>query len=99
MVSLFDRVKILLGIESSMEDETEPVVSQPVEEVQNNELTDYKTYYSILRGEPEPQKQTEAVSVQAIELKHASELKQLKYYIELAKQNKLDSDELNEDLE
>jgi len=96
MVSLFDRIKILLSIKASIEDETETVISQPAE-FQGKELANNEVYYGFLRGEPALQKQTEEVNVQGQELKHTGELERLKHYAELAKQNKLDSRELNED--
>lgn len=98
MVSLFDKIKIILGKKANGEDKTEPIVSQP-KEFQGNGLADNKVYYGFLRGASELQMQTEVVAVQSPELTHTSELGSLKYYAELAKQNKLDSNELNEDLD
>lgn len=98
MVSLFDKIKIILSRKVDVEDKTEPVVSQPAE-VQGNELTNNRVYYDFLRGASELQKPAEAVDVQDPKPEHASELERLKHYAELAKQNKLDSDTLNEDLE
>ena len=97
MVSLFDKIKIVLGMKANVADETEPVVDQPVEfqlePVVDIPLVDNKIYYSILRNAPEaePEKQVEEVNQQVPELNHASELEQLKHYAELAKQNKMDS--------
>jgi hypothetical protein len=98
MVGLFDKIKIFLGIKADAEDEAEPIVSLPAE-FQGAIVTDNKAYFDILRSEPKPQIQAEETDVQDQGLKHAAELERLKHYAELAKQNKLDSDELNEDLE
>jgi hypothetical protein len=98
MVGLFGKIKIFLGIEANTEDKTEPIVSLPAE-FQGAISTNNKGYYDILRSEPKLQNQTEEVDVRGPELKHVGELEQLKHYAELAKQNKLDSDALNEDLE
>lgn len=105
MVSLFDKIKIILGIKVNTEDKTEPVVDQPAEfqgdPLVNNPLVDNKIYYGILRNAPEPEleKQVEEVNPPVPELKHAGELERLKQYAELAKQNRLDNDALNEELE
>lgn len=99
MVGLFDRIKILLSKKVSVEDKTEPVVSQPAE-IQVIELPpNNEAYYDFLRGELEQQEQIETVVVDDIKPNHASELEHLKHFAELAKQNKLDSAALNEDLE
>jgi hypothetical protein len=104
MVDLFGRIRALLGMNVDVEEEaesteTEPVVvSMPVE-VQDAPLVDNKVYCAILRGEPGVQGQAETADLQAPEPKYVGELEQLKHYAELAKQNKLDSDALNEDLE
>jgi hypothetical protein len=103
MVSLFDRIKLILGIEDNTEDKTEPVVDQPAEvqadPLVSNPPVDNRIYYSILRNAPDLEKQVEEIGPPVSEPNHASELEQLKHYAELAKQNKLDSNALNEDLD
>ncbi len=103
MVSVFDRIKILLGIEVNAEDETEPSVNQQAE-FQDIELPNINFHYDVLpflrkSDASELQKQNEEASVQGPELKHAGELERLKHYAELIKQNKLDDSVLNEDKE
>jgi hypothetical protein len=108
MVSLFDRIKIFLGMKASAPDKTEPAVNQPAE-VQSSTLKDNNVSSGdiltalvkndILPEASELPKQTEDVNVQNPELKHASELERLKQYAELIKQNRLNSNELNEDLD
>lgn len=73
----------------------EPDLPKQIEEVRVR-APDAK---AILPGEPEPPKQVEEVTVQAQGSNHSHELELLKHYAELAKQNKMDSDALNEDLE
>jgi hypothetical protein len=104
MASLSDKIRIFLGMKVNTEDKTEPVVNQPAE-VQvspsvNTPLVNNEIYYRILRNalEPELEKQAEGVNPPVPEPEHANELERLKQYAELAKQNKLDNDALNEDL-
>ncbi len=105
MVSLSDRIKLFLGIAVNTEDKTELAVNQPAEvqdnPFQGNPSVDNKIYYGFLRDatEPELEKQVEEADLPVPELNHASELERLKQYAELAKQNKLDNDTLNDDLE
>lgn len=117
MVSLFDKIRILLGMKAiNTGDYTEPVVDQSAG-FQVTPLPDNKVYYGILRNAPEveeqaeeanpqasglkhagePQVQAGELDLQSQELRHASELEQLKHYADLAKQNKLEDDELKED--
>jgi hypothetical protein len=98
MVSLFDRIRILLSRNVDAGGKTEPIVSPP-EEVQAMELPNNEAYYDFLRGASEPQEQIETADAQELKPNHASELEHLKHFAELAKQNKLDSAALNEDLE
>jgi hypothetical protein len=106
MVSLFDQIKILLGIGVNAEEETGPLVNQQAEfqDIPLADLADNSIHYDVLpflrkSDASELQKQDGEVGVQGPQLKHAGELERLKYYAELAKQNKLDSNELNEDAE
>jgi hypothetical protein len=102
MVGLFDRIKIILGRKAKAEVKSEPVISQPQDppvEVQVSESVDNKVYYDFLRVASELQKHVEVLSQQAPEVSHAGELERFKQYAELAKQNKIDNDALNEDLE
>lgn len=100
MASLFDRIKAALGIKASEEARIEerPVADQPVE-AQAIVPPNNDAYYDFLRGSPEPQLQVEATAVQEPVPNHAGELELIKHYAELAKQNMLDSNALNEDLE
>ncbi len=111
MTSLFDRIKILLGMKIDVQEtvETSPSVT-PQPEIQDSVVPDSNTYSAgalgaVVRSDVipeavlEPQKQAEETAVQGQELNHSSELELLKHYAELAKQNKMDSAALNEDLE